>query len=366
MKPKTTGLQHASSLLATLAVFFASLGISCSIGSTSTGEVPSLGNPVIKTIENRYIESFTVTLEKGTFLGLAVEQYDVDVITDVFGPDGMELGKFDTPTSGRGVELIRIGADVTGDYQVDVSTLSDRAEPGEFKLSITDYRPITDRDKRSLEAVRLHQDADELRAKTETRAASIPLYENALQIWRELGERTEEANVLRAMGFAYQRTDDLEKAWEHFGKALEIWDSTGDLRSAAFTHVIFGVISKKRNDPQAGLEHDLMAQPLWEQSGDVQEYTQNLVRIGNDYIKLQNNTEALNYFQKALEYSKRSGKKSIEAYVQSECGNAQLTVGNKAEALQFYREALEIWKSLNQKKAAAGVEEKIAKLTADS
>jgi len=229
-------------------------------------------------------------------------------------------------------------------------------------LAIADFHPVTERDRQVLAAVKLHQQADVLRSKPETRRDSIPVYENALQIWRELGESSDEGNTLRAMGFAYQRMDELEKAKEHFGKALEIWEQIGDLRSAAFTHIIFGVIAKKQNDLETGLQEDLKAQPLWEEAGDLPEYTQNLVRIGNDYIKLQNNAEALKYFEQALETSRRLERKSIQAYVLSECGNAQATIGNKNDALNFYRQSLALWKNLKQDKVAASLEEKITKL----
>ncbi len=229
-------------------------------------------------------------------------------------------------------------------------------------MEIAAFRPLTDRDNKILAAVIHHQQADILRAKPETRRESVPVYEKALQIWRELGETSDEGNTLRAMGFAYQRMDELEKAKEHFGKALAIWEQTGDSRSAAFTHIIFGVIAKKQNDLETGLKEDLAAQPLWEQANDMPEYTQNLVRIGNDYIKLQNNAEALKYFQQALENSRRLERKSIQAYVLSECGNAQATVGNKNEALNFYRQSIALWKNLKQDKVVATLEEKISKL----
>lgn len=112
------------------------------------------------------------------------------------------------------------------------------------------------------------------------------------RVWRELGEQTEEANTLRAMGFVYQRMEDLENAKAHFGQALAIWEEIGDYRSAAFTQIIFGVIAKKQNDLEKGLQEDLAVQSLWEKANDMPEYTQNLVRIGNDYLKLQNKTEA--------------------------------------------------------------------------
>ncbi len=344
-----------------LAVF----GANCSRNSSSNAEQLAQGKPVTKSIVNEEIHSYTTKLEKGQFLGLAIEQRDVDVITKVFAPNGELVGEFDTPTSGRGTEQIRIGADAAGDYRIDIYTLSERAEPGEYKLEIAEFRPITERDKKVLAAVKFHQEADILRGKPETRRDSIPVYQKALQIWRELGEPSDEANTLRAMGFAFQRMDELEKAKTHFGQALEIWEKTGDLRSAAFTHIIFGIIDKKQNDYENGLAEDLKAQPLWEKAGDLPEYTQNLVRIGNDYVKLQKKTEALNYFEQALESSKRVERNSVKAYVLGEYGNAQAAFGNKNEALNFYRQSLDLWRNLKQDKVVANLEEKIAKLQAN-
>ena len=343
---------------------FAVFGASCRRDSSSKTAQLTPENPVTNKIMNDEVHGFTAYLEKGQFVNLAVEQRDVDVITKVFAPTGELIGEFDTPTSGRGTEQIRIGTDTAGEYRIEIYTLSERAEPGEYKLSIADFHPLTTRDQKILAAVKFHQEADILRSKPETRRDSMAVYEKALAIWRELGEKADEGNTLRAMAFAFQRENELEKAKEHFGKALEIWNQTGDVRSAAFTHVIFGVIAKKQNDLQTGLEEDLKAQPLWERANDLPEATQNLVRLGNDYIKLQNTAEALKYFEKALDASQKLERKSVRAYVLSECGNAQTTVGNKAEALKFYRQSLELWKTLKQDKTVADLEQKIAKLEA--
>ena len=351
-------------LLAGVSFLFV-FGANCSRNSLLDKNQLTVGNPVTEKIMNDEVQTYTAELEKGQFVNLSVEQHDVDVITKVFMPTGELIGEFDTPTSGRGTEQIRIGTETAGEYRIEIYTLSERAEPGEYKLAIADFRPVTENDRQTLAAVKLHQHADILRSKPETRRESIPVYEKALQIWRDLGETSDEGNTLRAMGFAYQRMDELEKAKEHFGKALEIWERIGDSRSAAFTHIIFGVIHKKQNDYENGLREDLAAQPLWEQAGDMPEYTQNLVRIGNDYIKLQNNAEAIAYFEKALENSRRLERKSIQAYVLSECGNAQATVGNKNEALNFYKQSLALWKNLKQDKVVTSLEEKIAKLEAN-
>lgn len=334
----------------------------CAKNSSPETERLSQGQPVTNSIVNDEIHSYLVTLEKGQYLGLAIEQRDVDTIAKVYAPGGELLGEFDTPTSGRGTEIVRIGAETSGDYRIDVYTLSERAEPGEYTIKISDFRPLTPRDRKSLEAVRLHQKADKLRAEAETRPASIPLYNQALEIWRELSERAEEGNTLRAMGFAYQRMDDIERAKEYFGRALEIWNDIGDYRSAAFTHVILGVMAKKQNELEKGLRFDLNAQTLWDKSGDTPELAQNLARIGSDYVKLQNREKAFEYYEQALEKSRSLDKKSVQAYVLGGYGDAHAAFGNKTEALDFYRQSQEIWKNLNQEKAVENLREKIARL----
>ena len=347
---------------ASMLVFCAVLGAGCSRNSPRNGERLVLGQPVTKQLGNDEVHSYTVNLDEGQFLSVSVEQHDVDVITKVFAPGGEPLGEFDKPTSGRGTELIRIGAETSGDYRFDIYTLSAGAEPGQYTLQQTALRTISEPDRKILSAVKLHQQADGLRAKPETRRDSLPVYEKALQIWREVGERPDEANTLRAMGFAYQRLDDPENARLHFGQALEIWERIGDLRSAAFTHVIFGVISKKQNDYDAGLKDDLKALPLWEKSGDLPEYTQNLVRVGNDYVKLQKREEAISYFERALEASRKVESKGVKAYVLGQYGDAQAAFGNKTEAQDFYQQSLALWESLKQDKAVSNLKEKIAKL----
>ncbi len=348
--------------LVVLIFIFALVFTGCFSGEPANPNQLVKGNPITKSVVNDEIHSYTIPLDKGQYFVLKIEQNDVDVIAEVFAPNGESLGEFDTPTSGRGIETIRIGATNSGEYKVNIFTLSDNAEPGTYTLELAESRDLTDKDRKILEAVKYHQQADKLRAEAETRAESIPLYEKALAIWRETGEKADEGNTLRAMGFAYQRMDELEKAKEYFGKGLEIWEEIGDHRSAAFANVIFGVIAKKQNDLETGLKQDIKAQPLWIKAGDLPEATQNLVRIGSDYKKLGNKAESIAYFEQALESSKNIEKKSVKAYVYSSYGDALTEFGNKTEALDFYKQSLELWKSLDQKKVVKDLEEKIDKL----
>lgn len=349
-------------LLIGLIFLFAIVVAGCFSNKSSNSNLLVKGNPVTSSVVNDEIHSYTIPLEKGQYFVLKIEQNDVDVIAEVFAPNGESLGEFDTPTSGRGTETVRIGATISGEYKVNIFTLSDNAEPGTYTLELAESRDLTDKDRKILEAVKYHQQADKLRAEEETRAESIPLYEKALAIWRDTGEKADEGNTLRAMGFAYQRMNDLEKAKEYFGKGLEIWEEIGDHRSAAFANVIFGVIAKKQNDFETGLKQDIKAQPLWIKAGDLHEATQNLVRIAGDYRKLGKKDESLAYYQQALEANKNIEKKSVKAYVYSSYGDALAEYGKKTEALDFYKQSLELWKLLDQEKVVKNLQEKIDNL----
>ena len=322
-----------------------------------------LRRPQARSMAGKARHTYTVNLKKGMYLDVAVKQRDVDVITELFGPDSTSLGKFDAPTSERGMERSRIGADVAGVYRIEVFTTSELAGPGEYTIEIETLRKTNESDARVLMAVGLQQEAIRLRSKPETRKDAIPVYERAALIWRELRMPADEANTLRSVAFAYQRMEQFDKAKDYFAKALEIWERIGDTRSAAFTHVIYGVYSRKQNDFKAALEHDLRAQKLWLKANDRPEQTHNLVQIGNDYLSLGKNDLALSHFQQALDLVRRIGRKSIEALVLSEYGDAHVKLGNKAEALTVYRRSVELWKTFKQDTFAAGVEEKIAKLS---
>ena len=357
---------HASKIGLLLAVCLFTLS------STSWSQVVPVSSmalkrsrPVTKSMAGKDRHIYTVRLDKGMYLGVTVDQRDVDVTTEVFGPDSTSLGKFDAPTSERGIERARIGADVTGDYRIEVFTASELAGPGRYTIEIKEMRKTTEQDARILKAVSLQREAIRLRMKAETRKDAIPVYESAVQIWRELKLPADEANTLRAIAFVYQRADQIDKAKEYFGKALEIWERIGDTRSAAFTHVIYGVYSRRQNDFRAALEHDLRARKLWLKANDTPEQTHNLVQIGDDYLSLGERKHAFKSFQQGLDLIRRIGRKSIEAQVLNKYGDAHAKVGNKAEALNMYRQSVELWKLFKQDKIAAEVEEKIAKLSAD-
>ena len=360
---QVSGNAYRTSLLVT-ALVFATFALSGSQSELKAQTSLKKGDPVTRSMAGKDRHTYKVSLKKGMYLDLAVEQRDVDVITEIFGPDSSSLGKFDAPTSERGTERSRIRADVSGDYRVDVFTMSELAGPGEYTIEIEELRNIRERDALVLQAVSLQQEAIRLRLNQETRKDAIPVYKSAAQIWRELRMPADEANTLRSIAFAYQRMQEFDNAKTYFARALEIWERIGDVRSAAFTHVIYGVYSRRQDDFKSALQHDLRARKLWLKAKDRPEQTHNLVQIGDDYLSLGEKNRAFECYQQALDLIRRIGRRSIQAQVLNKYADAHAKVGNKAEALKMYRQSVELWKVFKQDSMVTEVEGKIAKLAA--
>ena len=68
---------------------------------------------------------YLVSLTKGDFIEIILQQNGVDVVIDVFNPDGKKLKTIDTPNGKKGKELILFEAESTGTYQMHVHPFND-------------------------------------------------------------------------------------------------------------------------------------------------------------------------------------------------------------------------------------------------
>src|SRR5262245_59884112 len=78
------------------------------------------------------------------------------------------------------------------------------------------------------EGQRLHT-----QGKAESLRKAIAKYEDALSLWRVVGDRSEEAQTLDTLGAAHHLLSDkqnMEKAIDCFKQALTLWRAVGDRR----------------------------------------------------------------------------------------------------------------------------------------
>jgi hypothetical protein len=79
---------------------------------------------------------YTVDLESGAAILGEADQRGVDLVIDMFGPDGKLIRTVDSPNGTEGPEPIDLTAFTTGQYKLVIHTLDAGAKPGKYIMKI--------------------------------------------------------------------------------------------------------------------------------------------------------------------------------------------------------------------------------------
>ncbi|MEO0284857.1 MAG: tetratricopeptide repeat protein [candidate division WOR-3 bacterium] len=157
--------------------------------------------------------------------------------------------------------------------------------------------------------------------KTEKFKDAIEEFEKALKIYKEIGDKSGEANCYGNLGICYERIGYDEKAIEYYEKALEIFKGIGD------------------------------------KSGEFKCY-KNLIPIyfnlGSRFL-YGKDLKAITYYNKALRLSQKAGDKNMEKECYSGLAKAYDNLGETEEAIEYYELALEISREIDEPEFTAGM-----------
>src|SRR5262245_47340876 len=78
--------------------------------------------------------SYLVTLTTGQFLEASITQSQMDLTAALFGPDGRQLGQFDS--TWYGPEPVCHIAEASGNYKLEVRTVNKTATRGSYQLKL--------------------------------------------------------------------------------------------------------------------------------------------------------------------------------------------------------------------------------------
>ena len=128
-------------------------------------------------------------------------------------------------------------------------------------------------------------------------------------IRKEAKRLTDEGFQLFKQGTA----ESLKQAVGKFEEALELWRKVGDKEGQAFTMLGIGRIYSDLGDKQHALKFYNQALPLSREVGDKSGEATTLNNIGAVYNSLGDKQQALKFFNQALPLSREVGDKSGEA-----------------------------------------------------
>jgi CHAT domain-containing protein len=338
---------------------------------------------------------YSIKLDTGQFLHVAITAPDIEVLITVKGPGDEPIAAVDTSDGTTGGRSVFVIATHGGDYLFELTARQPAAQPGNYNLDVVELRSATPADQPTAEAQIQGQRADELRRKdtNESLQDAIVRYEKCVQLWQaahrpqesiqalvslagvlsDLGEnqkaldtlvraltiatladdRLAEALVLLGRGTVYNALGENEKALDDLSRALSAMAAEQDLRGQSNALQSLGTVSESQSQYVKALELFNQALMLRRRLGDQKLEAESISEIGVAYYYLDDDREALEYYNQALAMTRAAADKRGEAHVLHDIGLAYQDLGEMQDAIVHLTQALALKHALGDRRAEA-------------
>ena len=181
----------------------------------------------------------------------------------------------------------------------------------------------------------------------------IPVFECGLDCARRSGDRSGEAMLLKSLGDTYHFLHDYARSVSLSQQALAIYRELGDDTAQIGMHTNIGMSLTEAGETEAALEHHRLAA---EASRALDDPSVRALVIGNlagGYNAAERYAEAVETAEEALVVARLTGDPFVEANTVEELGQALSGLGSYAEAIAHFQRALEVYRSIGHPYEAA-------------
>src|SRR5262245_15266228 len=259
------------------------------------------GKPVERELPGGQSHFYKIAMTSGQYLRITVSQRGIDVLVALFTPDGKKIGEVDGDQVTVGSETISAIAEAAGAYRIEVRSAVKTVQTGRYEVKIEELREATAEDKYRVAAESLFREAEQLAYGTlEDRRKGIEKYQEALELYRRAGARSEEAVTLKNIGDVHLWLGEMQKALAKLNEALPLWRMVGDRGGEAETLNDIAVVYSSLGEAQEALEKFNEALTLSRAAGDRGVEANTLNGIGEVYRSLGETRKALEKYNEAL------------------------------------------------------------------
>src|SRR5947209_54544 len=270
------------------------------------------GKPIKEELAGGQARSYRLALTAGQYVYVVVEQHGIDVVVTLFGPDGKEMVKIDSPNGTEGPEPVWAVAETSGDYRLEVGSPDNTVQPGRYEVRIEELRAATPQDRGHVAGIRALAEAQQLAAAgadEQSLRKAVAKYEEALRGWQAARDPQNEGLTLLLTGMAYTSLYNPQKALENYYKALDVAQPLGNSQLlATILSQIGSVYDSPLNDQQRALEYYEKALPIFEKLPDRVSEAILLNNIGHLYNDVRKPEQAMECFKRALPVYEQPGR----------------------------------------------------------
>ncbi len=203
-------------------------------GETS---LPSLvpGPPLERSLESGGADRLRLELAAGKHWLIRVEQLGIDVTVEVQDERGARLLAVDSPLGREGTESLLFSPATSGDFRVEVRCDKKGAPAGRYEIRLDELSDATRGDRLRIQAETAVTAAGRLYARREKGVEERAEEELrvALDAWKALGDRRQEARTWQVLGGLAEDRQDYRRAADSYDRALALWRRLSDQVGAA-------------------------------------------------------------------------------------------------------------------------------------
>ena len=289
-------------------------------------------------LETTAIHRYQLRLEAREFVRIVVEQKGVDAIVKVIAPDESVYREVDNPNGLYGPETVSILAQATGVYRLEIS-VNPNTPAGNYDLHVEGPRQMVADDDKQVTAEGIFAEARGLRSAKNYKPA-IQKYEEAIALWRELGNKREEGYSLTNEARIYRLLSEPKTALNKLEEARLRLEEARDLSGQAFTLNTIGNLQKEffnSHDAIAAFEKAIKLRlDIDDRYGLAQLYN----NIGLTYSNIGYQLKSAENYEKSSSIWRELGVRHDEMNTLINAAKARVEMGDTLGALFQYQTVL--------------------------
>lgn len=326
------------------------------IVEASQATVLTTESPIERELKGGEAHSFRVNLTPGQFLQVIVEQKGIDVVVTLFGPDGKQITRMDSPNDNQGPEPIVVVAEHSGDYGLEVRSRNSKASTGRYEIRIVAQRAATPKDNEHVAAERSFAEGQRLRSQrtAPARREAIESFEAALPYFESTGERHRQALTLFAIAFAHAESSEFREALKQLSRILPLARSLDNPSLEGDTLNFMGGAYDLLGEVDRALDYYSQGLDLFRKTGNRSSEAYALNNLGKIYYDLADWQKAMDYFNQALPLARAFGDQRREAVLLHNLGSILNSTGEPERALPLFQQSLLLRRAVGDKAGEAG------------
>jgi tetratricopeptide (TPR) repeat protein len=182
---------------------------------------------------------------------------------------------------------------------------------------------------------------------------AIELYEQALKISREVGDRLQEAETLGALGRVHATLGNWRHSVDSLEQSLRLSRDIGDRRREGDALGGLGEAYSSLGEPRRAIEFFEQHLAVAREMGDLNSEGVALGELGNAYSDLGDPRRAIEFFEQGLAIAREMGTRREEGYSLGRLGKAYLALGDVGRAVALYEHQLAIARELGDRRSEA-------------